>query len=112
MRVIFGEAHSSAEQLFLVRVVMLAMAPLGLTLVLVNFQVAQHRFKLIVPLVACALAYAVGVSIWHETLRQVVSVLAVVSVASAVALVLGVPWRSEEVAAKVEPAESGLRSLP
>lgn len=95
MRVIFGEAQSTAEQLFLVRIVTLSMSPLAMTLLLVNFQVAQHRFALLGPLMLCAIGYAAGVAIWHESLMQVVTILASVSLASAVLLVVGLPWKRQ-----------------
>ncbi|MBN1269087.1 MAG: hypothetical protein JXB04_05825 [Kiritimatiellae bacterium] len=86
--VLYDQHDPSPEQVRLVRLVTLAMSPLGLTYLLLSFEMAQHRFRLILPLGACALAYIVGVAIWHAALTQVVAVLAAVSVASAVGLLV------------------------
>lgn len=66
----------------LVRFVVWAMAPLGVSLILVNFELAQGRFRIASILVILAVCYIVGVGIWHETLVQVVTVLAVISVST------------------------------
>lgn len=77
----------------LVRVVVWAMAPLGLTLLLVNFELAQHRFHIAKILLGLAVVYVVGVRLWHDTLLQVVTVLAAVSVSSLVLLGIDVLFR-------------------
>lgn len=74
------------EAVRLVRGVVWAMAPLGMTLLVVNFELAQRRFHIMVPILVLASAYVVGVTLWHESLLQVVGILAVVSVTSLVAI--------------------------
>ena len=77
----------------LVRWVVCAMAPMGLTYLLTNFQIAQRRFKPAYVLLACAAGYVAGVTFFHETVWQVVLVLGIVSTLSAVVLIAGLPWR-------------------
>jgi hypothetical protein len=77
----------SAETARLVRLVVWVMAPLGLTYLLVNFEMAQRRFQATPALCALAAAYLAGVAAFHGSVRQVLAVLAAVSTASAVVLV-------------------------
>jgi O-antigen ligase len=69
------------------------MTPMGLTYLLMNFQMAQRRFKPSYGLLACAAGYVIGVSLFHETVWQVVTVLGIVSVLSAFILIFGLPWK-------------------
>ncbi len=94
--VLFGEGSPSVEQIAVVRMVTWAMVPLGITLILVNFEMAQHRFKMLLPLFLCAMAYVVGVALWHDTFAQVASVLGVVALVSAGALIALLPWRKKD----------------
>ncbi len=77
LRVLAG--HRSPDLVPVVRGMAWALCPLSMTFVLMNFELAQHRFRVAVPLVFCALVYVAGVIVWHNTLLQVVSVLAVSS---------------------------------
>ena len=72
-------------QIEILRGMVLALAPLTLVTVMLYYELAQRRFKIMIPLIACAGAYVFGVIQWHETLMQVVYVLGAVS-ASALAL--------------------------
>ncbi len=92
LRLMFGVTEPTAEQLRLVRGVIIAMGPLGITYVLTNFEMAQHRFACLVPLLLCAVAYMVGVSIWHSSLIQIVMVLGTVSLFSVAGLIITIPW--------------------
>lgn len=60
----------------------LALAPLTLLTVLMNYELAQRRFRIMIPLYLCAGGYVLGVMRWHETLFQVVGVLGAMSVAA------------------------------
>lgn len=62
----------------------LALAPLTVVMLLLNYELAQRRFGIMIPLFICAVGYLGGVGFWHETLLQVVMVLGVVSVAALV----------------------------
>jgi O-antigen/teichoic acid export membrane protein len=92
--IIYNDRAPDAEMIRLVRWVVCAMTPMGLTYLLMNFQMAQRRFKPAYSLVGCAVAYVTGVSLFHETVWQVVTVLGIVSTLSAVALMVGLPWKS------------------
>ncbi len=92
--VLFHDKAPSAEMVRLVRVVMWAMSPLGLAYLLMNFEMAQHRFKTALWLVPCGIGYIVGVAIWHETVFQVAAVLGAMSSLATILLALGLPWRS------------------
>ena len=84
------------QQINLVRAVIWVMAPMALTFLLVNFEMAQYRFVMIIPLAVFACIYLAGVAIWHQTIMQVVTVLGVVSLGSAVSLMFCLPWRGRD----------------
>lgn len=73
---LYGERLSDASMITLVRAMTWAMAPLGLGWVLLNFEIAQHRFRFTWGLMACALGYLIGVSICHQHLWQIPAILA------------------------------------
>ena len=83
------------------------MAPLGPSLLLLNFELAQRQFRCVLPLGVIAAGYVGGVWLWHGTLAQVVAVLAVAAWASLIALAGLVVVRSRGVRAQPE-----LRSAP
>jgi O-antigen/teichoic acid export membrane protein len=78
---------TSDEAARLVRLVVWAMAPLGMTYLLVNFEMAQRRFKSTPHLCVLAAAYLTGVAFFHANVLQIIAVLAVVSTLSAAALI-------------------------
>ncbi len=90
---VFTGDRPDEEAVFLIRAVVWAMAPLGVTLLLVNFELAQRRFHIAGLLPGLAVLYIVGVNIWHDTLLQVVAVLAVISVSSLILLGVDVLFR-------------------
>lgn len=47
-----------------------------------NYELAQRRFRIMIPLSLCAAGYLLGVMRWHETPLQVVGVLGAMSVAA------------------------------
>jgi len=69
-------------QIEVLRGMALAMAPLTLVAVQLNYELAQRRFRIMIPLLICAGGYLLGVMQWHETLLQVVGVLGVATVAA------------------------------
>jgi len=44
-----------------------------------NYELAQRRFRIMIPLSLCAAGYLLGVMRWHETPLQVVAVLGAMS---------------------------------
>jgi O-antigen/teichoic acid export membrane protein len=99
--VLFKETAPTAQAIALVRGVCWAMAPLALTFILMNFELAQHRFVCTIPLAICAVLYYTGVALFHETLWQVITVFGVVSCLSMVALVFILFKRPKEEAQAV-----------
>ena len=91
--ILYNDRTPTSEMIRLVRWVVCAMTPMGLTYLLMNFQMAQRRFKPAYFLLACAAGYILGVMRFHETVWQVVVVLGIVSTLSAVGLIAGLPWR-------------------
>ena len=89
--VLFGMGAPDAEQVFLVRAVVLAMSPLGLAYILMNFELAQHRFAMVPGALLIAVAYIAGVALFHDTPRQVIAVLACVSTAFLVLMLICLP---------------------
>ena len=75
------------------------MSPLGIAYLLMNFEMAQHRFACMIPLFVCALGYVVGVTLWHDQLHYVAIVLGAVGTVAAVSLVALLPWRDMETVA-------------
>ncbi|HMP89347.1 MAG TPA: hypothetical protein PJ991_04050 [Kiritimatiellia bacterium] len=92
--IIYGIKEPSPELVRLLYTIVCAMAPLALTFLLMNYEIAQHRFTMIWLLVVCAILYVAGVVIWHETMEQVVWVLAGVSTLSAVGFSAAIIWRA------------------
>lgn len=84
--VVFTGAWPDDAVVHLVRIVVWAMAPLGITLLLVNFELAQRRFRIAAILPGLAVLYIMGVTFWHNSLEQVVAVMSVISVSSLVLL--------------------------
>lgn len=83
LRILYGVKDPSPELEHMVRVVMLAMSPLGVSYLLLNFEMAQHRFRTVPWLLLIAGAYLGGVWVWHHSVLSIVAVLATVSTASA-----------------------------
>ncbi len=83
----------TAEELGLLRSVLGAMCPLGLVYMMLNFELAQRRFRWAWAAVVCALAYVGGVALWHQSLGQVVAVMAGVNSVALLTLALGMPWK-------------------
>jgi O-antigen/teichoic acid export membrane protein len=84
LRILFGVKEPTPESLALVRWVCLAMSPLGLTYLLLHFEMAQHRFEAVPWLIACALAYVGGVYLWHDTVLHIVVALGGAALTSAI----------------------------
>lgn len=92
--IIYNDRTPTPEMIRLVRWVVCAMSPMGLTYLLMNFQMAQRRFKPAYFLLVCAAGYVIGVTLFHDTVWQVVTVLGSVSTLSAIVLIAGLPWKN------------------
>ena len=68
-------------QVAILRGMVLALAPLTLVMVVLNYELAQRRLRIMIPLALCAVGYVLGVMRWHETPLQVVGVLGAMSAA-------------------------------
>lgn len=103
LRVLAGTRDPALEPI--VRGMVLALMPLSLTGLLMNYELAQRRFVVILPLLLSAAAYVLGVAVWHETPLQIVMLLALCSIGCFVAVVACLPWKQfrREDAAAVRP---------
>lgn len=81
--VIYGIRDPDAEMVRLLIMLVCAIVPLAFTYLLMNYEMAQHRFVGSWLLAACVLLYIGGVALWHDTMESVVWVLGVVSIISA-----------------------------
>ncbi len=86
---IFAGDWPDVQSLRLVRMALIAMAPLGLTYTAMNFELAQRRFTMLWTLIPIAGLYLLGVMLRHETLAQVLQMMAVVNFLSAILLTTG-----------------------
>ncbi len=89
----FVGKRPEAQELSLLRAVLWAMAPLGLSYMMLNFELAQRRFQWAWLVVFCALAYVGGVIIWHRSIMQIVALMAGINLVAMTALAFGMPWR-------------------
>ena len=87
LRILFKVAAPDPELILLIRVLALAMSPLGLAFALMNFEMAQNRFLCVLPVAGCAVLYVGGVFVFHGSLMQVIAVLATAGVLSLSSLI-------------------------
>jgi ABC-type proline/glycine betaine transport system permease subunit len=87
----YGDIDPQTGNLF--RLMIWALTPMAITYLLMNFEMAQHRFKSTPAMIFCALLYVGGVTLWHDSAEQIIGVLAAVSTLSAIAFAVGIPWR-------------------
>jgi len=90
--VLFGDFTPNAEVARLTRAAIWAMAPLSLLFLLLNFEMAQHRFLAAMTVLPAAGAFVAGTAIWHESPIQVLGVLGTVAVSTVVILCFAIPW--------------------
>ncbi len=96
LSMLFGVAVPDAELVRLIRLLALAMCPLGLSFALMNFEMAQNRFVCALPVAVCAISYVGGVFAFHGSLLQVIAVLAAASSCSLAFLVLITFFRRQD----------------
>lgn len=95
--ILYHDWAPSTAMARLVRCTIWAMTPLSLAFIIMNFELAQNRFRMTVPLSLCVAGYLIGVLIWHASVLQIVAVLATVSVLALLALTWCLPWRGKGV---------------
>ena len=76
---LYHVTDADARMISLVRGVSIAMAPLGLAYILLNFEMAQHRFTTIPFLLVSALVLVIGTWLFHQNLRQFVIIYSLAS---------------------------------
>ncbi|HIE11158.1 MAG TPA: hypothetical protein EYP62_06040 [Kiritimatiellae bacterium] len=90
--VLFGDMRPNPEVVRLTRAAIWAMAPLSLLFLLLNFEMAQHRFLAALTVLPAAAAFVAGTAIWHASPIQVLAVLGAVAGSTVVILCLAIPW--------------------
>ena len=85
--IVYRDWAPGAAMCRLVRCTIWAMSPLGLAFIIMNFELSQNRFQIILPLTLCVAGYLIGVALWHVAVLQIVAVLATVSVLALLALI-------------------------
>ena len=95
LSILFGEERSNIELIRMLRVVVLVMSPLGMTFLLTNFELAQHRFFPSVLLPIAAIGYVIGVCIWHQHIWEVLYVMGGVSFCSMLGLIVAILWQNK-----------------
>jgi len=75
LNIIFGDIASDSRSANLLRIIAAAMAPLGLAFMIVNYELAQHRFRFLFPLSACAVLFVLGIALFHASIWQVAGIL-------------------------------------
>jgi O-antigen/teichoic acid export membrane protein len=84
------DAAAAATSAALTRAMVLAMSPLALAYLLLNFEMAQRRFFWCYGLVPCGLAYVGGVALFHAHPLQIAAVLGALNLVAAGLLAAGV----------------------
>ena len=82
------------QSVFIFRAMIWALAPLTLLLLVMNYELAQRRYSVTIPLMAGALGYLGAVNLWHAAVWQIVAALAVASTATLFAAVALLPRQS------------------
>ena len=79
LMILYKDMNPVPELLLMVRVVPWAMVPIGIIYILLNFELAQHRFTCGIPLALAAVVYVLGVHFFHQTLWQIIYILFTIS---------------------------------
>ena len=101
--ILYHDWHPDADMVRLLRCIIWALFPLSIAYLVINFELAQNRFRGLLPLLACVAVYLIGVSVWHATVFQVVAVLATVNILTLLILLKELLWRTPFVASQPEP---------
>lgn len=87
--IMYGIVHPSETMLSLVRYMFIAMSPLSLAYIVMNYHMAQNRFGILFLLPLCALLYLAGAAVWHASVFQIIAVMAVSNLAALAVLLAG-----------------------
>ncbi|HMP73639.1 MAG TPA: hypothetical protein PKE55_10290 [Kiritimatiellia bacterium] len=82
----YNDRTPTPEMIHLLISVVIAMAPLGISYLLINYEMARHHFEGIWILGGGAVLYVVGVVIWHDTMLDVVRVMTAVNTLTLISL--------------------------
>jgi len=93
--ILAGVTDPEPQLVLMVRLLLLSMVPLGLGHMLMNFELAQHRFAIVPGALAAAVAYVAGIMVWHETVWQVIGVTAAMSATFLIMLLIFLPFRAD-----------------
>jgi len=91
----FGSQAVTPHLVTMVRLLCVAVAPLGLVFLLLHFELARHRFHGAVLLGLCALGFGAGAWRFHASLQQVVLAFAAANTL-ALAGMIGLVWGRAE----------------
>jgi len=94
LRIMYGIKTPDAEMTYLLIIFVCSMAPLAFTYLLMNYEMAQHRFGMTWFMLLCAMLYITGVVLWHDTMEHVVWVLGGVSTLSAIGFITTLLYRA------------------
>ena len=83
----------------LVRLMAWGLCPLSLTFFIMNFELAQRRMAVVVPLLACAIGYLVCLARWHASMHEVALVLTAAGTVALLSTIACLPWRQAAPAA-------------
>lgn len=84
---------TSTELVPLVRLMVWGLCPLSLTFFVMNFELAQRRFAVAIPLLAVAAGYLACLARWHATMQDVVLLLTIAGSVALACCVACLPWR-------------------
>lgn len=94
--VLYGGLPSHPQAILLTRLMALAMGPLALAYILLNFEMAQRRFHCGHVMLPCALGYVLGVYFFHAQPWHLAAMLGTMNVLACVVLLCGVLWQHRE----------------
>jgi O-antigen/teichoic acid export membrane protein len=89
--VLSGEC--SPELVTLVRAMIWALCPVSMLFMLLNFEIAQGRFGVTLPLIGCAAGYVVTVGFFHEALGNVAAILGIWGTLALALTAAWLPWK-------------------
>jgi glycosyltransferase involved in cell wall biosynthesis len=84
---------AGGENSKLLRIMTVALSPLPILNIVINFQTALQRFHAVPLLVLTAAGYIGGVIVWHSTVFQIAWILMAVSFCALFISILTLPWR-------------------
>ncbi|MEI7435917.1 MAG: glycosyltransferase [bacterium] len=104
------------QTVFIFRAMIWALAPLTLLVLVMNYELAQRRFSVTIPLLAGALGYLGAVKLWHTDISQIIIALAVASTATLLVAVALLPRTrslpiAENLTAEVSQAGATMEKL-